>query len=112
MSSLPVLLYHSVDDDPPAWLAPYTVTRRVFAEQLDAVVDSGRVPVSAGQIVDARNGGLPLPPHAIAVTFDEGFRDFAENALPELLRRQLPVAPFVTTRALPPAHRRPLPSAA
>jgi peptidoglycan/xylan/chitin deacetylase (PgdA/CDA1 family) len=112
MSSLPVLLYHSVDDDPPAWLAPYTVTKRVFVEQLNAIVDSGRVPVSASQIVDARTGGLPLPPNAIAVTFDDGFRDFAENALPELLRRKLPVTLFVTTGALAPVNRSLLPSAA
>ncbi len=112
MTPLPVLLYHSVDDDPPAWIAPFTVSRRAFADQLDAVVDSGRVPVTAGQVIAARGGGAPLPANAVAVTFDDGFRDFADNALPPLTARSLPVTLFVTTGALAPLNRSLLPGAA
>jgi peptidoglycan/xylan/chitin deacetylase (PgdA/CDA1 family) len=112
MAPLPVLLYHSVDDDPPAWIAPFTVSRRAFADQLDVVVASGRTPVTAGQVVAARSGGAPLPAHAIAVTFDDGFRDFADHALPELVSRSLPATLFVTTGALAPLNRSLLPSAA
>src|SRR5579859_4456280 len=100
MAPLLVLNYHSVDDDPPGWIAPYTVAPRVFAEQLDAVVASGRTPVTAAQAVAARTGGRPLPADAVAITFDDGFRDFATTAWPELERRSLPGTLFVTTGAL------------
>ena len=37
---LPILLYHSVDDDPPSWIAPFTVGTRAFREQLDRIVEA------------------------------------------------------------------------
>ena len=112
MPPLPVLLYHAVHDDPPDWLAPYTVSRRTFADQLDALLASGRTPVTAGQIAAARTGGPPLPEHAIAVTFDDGYLDFLCHALPALAGRAIPVTLFVTTGALAPYNRSLLPDAA
>jgi peptidoglycan/xylan/chitin deacetylase (PgdA/CDA1 family) len=112
MPPLPVLLYHSVQDEPPGWLAPYTVTRRVFAGQLDALLASGRTLVTAGQVADARHGGPALPEHAVAVTFDDGYLDFLCHALPELLDRAIPATLFVTTGALAPHGRSLLPDAA
>jgi peptidoglycan/xylan/chitin deacetylase (PgdA/CDA1 family) len=100
MAPLLVLNYHAVDDDPPAWIAPYTVGRRAFAEQLDAVLAGGRTPVTADEVAAARTGGPPLPADAVALTFDDGFRDFAATAWPELERRSLPGTLFVTTGAL------------
>ncbi len=112
MSSLPILLYHSINDDPPEWIAPYTVTSRAFAEQLDAVVASGRTVVTADAVVAALRGGPPLPDHAVALTFDDGFRDFERTALPLLAERSLPATLFVTTGALAPLNRSVLPPAA
>ena len=112
MPPLPVLLYHSVHDDPPAWLAPYTVTRRAFAAQLDTLLASGRTPVTCAQIAAARTGGPPLPEHAVAVTFDDGYLDFLCDALPALTGRAIPVTLFVTTGALAPYGRSLLPCAA
>lgn len=112
MTPLPVLLYHAVDDDPPAWIAPFTVTPRTFAEQLDAIVASGRTPVTAGEVVTALRGGEPLPQRAVAVTFDDGFLDFERNALPALAEHALPATLFVTTGALAPLNRSVLPNAA
>ena len=112
MARLPVLLYHSVDDDPPAWIAEFTVSRQAFADQLDAVVASGRTPVTAGQVVAALTGGPPLPDRPVAITFDDGFLDFERSALPMLADRGLPATLFVTTGALAPLNRSRLPDAA
>lgn len=109
--ALPVLLYHAIDDDPPSWIAPFAVGRRAFARQLDLVAASGRKPVTAAQVVAALTGGPALPPHAVAITFDDGFRDFAHAALPELQRRSLPSVLFVTTGALGPGNESVLPAA-
>ena len=111
MSLLPILLYHSVNDDPPGWIAPFTVTRRAFAGQLDAVVASGRTVVTADAIVAALRGGPPLPDRAVALTFDDGFQDFEHTALPLLAERSLPATLFVTTGALAPLNRSVLPRA-
>lgn len=112
MPPVPVLAYHSIDDDPPGWLAPYTVGTRAFAAQLDALLDSGRVPVTAGQVAAARRGAPHLlPEHAIVVTFDDGYLDFLRRALPELTIRSIPVTLFVTTGALGLRNRSLLPAA-
>jgi peptidoglycan/xylan/chitin deacetylase (PgdA/CDA1 family) len=111
MTALPVLLYHSIDDDPPGWIAPFTVSRREFANQLDAIVGSGRVPVTSAQVITALRDGKPVPADAVVVTFDDGFRDFATAALPELIRRDIPVTLYATTGALAPMNRSLLPHA-
>jgi len=105
MRPLAVLLYHTISDDPPSWISHLAVSRRTFADQLDAIVDSGRTPVTAAQVVAARRGGPPLPPDAVALTFDDGFLDFARIVRPALAARSLPAALFVTTGALHPHNR-------
>lgn len=111
MRSLVSLLYHSVQDRPPGWIAPFTVSRRAFTAQLDAVVASGRVPVTARQVVAAARGGRALPERPVLITFDDGFADFADFALPALRERGLPPALFVTTGMLAPATATVLPRA-
>jgi hypothetical protein len=38
MSMVPILVYHAVSDNPPGWIAPYTVSPATFAAHLDLVV--------------------------------------------------------------------------
>jgi peptidoglycan/xylan/chitin deacetylase (PgdA/CDA1 family) len=111
MGPLVTLLYHSVDDRPPSWIAPFSVSRKRFDEHLDAVVASGRIPVTAQQVVAAVRGGRPLPERPVLVTFDDGFADFAQNALPALQEHALPATLFVTTGMLAPASATVLPKA-
>jgi peptidoglycan/xylan/chitin deacetylase (PgdA/CDA1 family) len=100
MSAVPILLYHSVTDDPPGWIAPFTVSPAVFASHLDVLAASGRQPLTVSQYVDGLRGAASLPPRPVLITFDDGFADFARNALPALAARQLPSTLYVTTGAL------------
>jgi peptidoglycan/xylan/chitin deacetylase (PgdA/CDA1 family) len=109
MTSVPVFMYHSVADDPPPWIAPYTVSPGAFVEQLDRLSDSGRTVIPLSQLVDAMCDGAPLPPGPAVLTFDDGYADFHHTVFPELARRGLPATLYVTTGAvngessLPPA---------
>ena len=38
---IPVLLYHSVGEQPSGWIAPFTVSRATFERHLIAEVDDG-----------------------------------------------------------------------
>jgi len=96
---VPILLYHAVTADPPAWIAEFAVTPAVFRAHLDAVVASGRQPLTVSQYTDGLNGTAPLPPRPVLITVDDGFADFAENALPALTERELPSTLYVTTGA-------------
>jgi peptidoglycan/xylan/chitin deacetylase (PgdA/CDA1 family) len=114
MNAIPVFLYHSVSDDPPSWLAPFTVTPRAFAEQLDMIADSGLRPVPLRQWAAALRGGPQPPPGSAVLTFDDGYADFASTAAPLLDARGLPATLYVTTGALKvpgqPLRRGPFPS--
>jgi peptidoglycan/xylan/chitin deacetylase (PgdA/CDA1 family) len=104
MNAVPILLYHSVSDDPPGWIAPFTVSPATFAAHLDMVVASGRVPLTVSQYADRRHEGT-LPERPVLITVDDGFADFASNALPILAERNLPSTLYVTTGALADRHR-------
>jgi len=90
-----ILMYHSVTTGYPADL--YTVSIKSLEDHirwfqhhgfrfvpLKALVESGRLvePDTAGQV---------------ALTFDDGYRDFAECALPLLVRHGLPATVFLVT---------------
>ncbi|MFE0517034.1 polysaccharide deacetylase family protein, partial [Streptomyces sp. NPDC058964] len=49
---IPVFLYHAVMDDPPSWIAEFTVRPKEFAAHLDAIADSGRTPVTISVLAD------------------------------------------------------------
>ena len=101
---VPILLYHAITADPPAWIAEFAVTPAVFRAHLDAVVASGRQPLTVSQYIDGRSGVIPLPPRPVLITVDDGFADFAGNALPALTERRCP-APCTSPRARAPASR-------
>jgi peptidoglycan/xylan/chitin deacetylase (PgdA/CDA1 family) len=97
---VPILLYHAVSDDPPAWLARWTVTPRQFAAHLDAVVAAECTALTVSELVRATTSGAALPRRPVVITFDDGFADFAAQAAPALTRRGLVSTLYVTTGAL------------
>ncbi|MZF90963.1 polysaccharide deacetylase family protein [Streptomyces sp. SID5643] len=99
MSVVPVFLYHAVSDDPPSWLAPFTVSPRDFSEQLDMIIDGGLCVVPLRRFVTALLAGSALPPRCAVLTFDDGYEDFATTVAPLLDARGLPATLYVTTGA-------------
>jgi peptidoglycan/xylan/chitin deacetylase (PgdA/CDA1 family) len=81
---VPVLLYHHVRVPPrgsgPAE-ASLTVLPSDFAEQMALLRTSGFSAVSLAEVMAARNGGA-LPAHPVVITFDDGYVDYATEALP------------------------------
>ncbi|WP_133479017.1 poly-beta-1,6-N-acetyl-D-glucosamine N-deacetylase PgaB [Cognatilysobacter segetis] len=80
-----VLGWHDIrdripDGDPDA----DAITARNFAMQLDWLRAHGYVPVTAQALRDARDGRAALPPKAVLLTFDGGYRSAYTHALPLL----------------------------
>ncbi|WP_174887077.1 polysaccharide deacetylase family protein [Streptomyces abyssomicinicus] len=98
-------------DDPPEWIAEFTVTPRRFAEHLDAVVASGRTPVTVSALADHLAGRAPLPPRPVVLTFDDGFADLPGPTAAALAGRNLTGTAYLTTGALTPSGRCLLPPA-
>lgn len=109
--AVPVLLYHAVMDDPPSWIAEFTVSPRQFAAHLDAIVASGRTPVTVGALAGHFAGRAVLPPRPVVLTFDDGFADLPGPTADALAVRGLPATAFLTTGALAPGGRSLLPPA-
>jgi len=102
--ALRVLMYHKVND---LWPNPTTVPTRAFAEQMALLGQLGYTPVSLDSVRDYYLDGAPLTPGAVLITFDDGYRDNLENALPILREHGYPAVVFVPIGYLD--DRRPLP---
>jgi peptidoglycan/xylan/chitin deacetylase (PgdA/CDA1 family) len=90
--TLRVLMYHKVND---LWPNPTTVPTAVFAEQMALLGELGYVPVSLEQVRDHYLFGAELPDGATLITFDDGYRDNLEHALPILQSYGYPAVIFV-----------------
>jgi peptidoglycan/xylan/chitin deacetylase (PgdA/CDA1 family) len=81
---LRVLTYHRVSD------------AAAFRAHMAHVAASGTV-VSAAALLEALAGGAPLPPRALMITFDDGYREVGDVAWPILRGLGLPAVLFVPT---------------
>jgi peptidoglycan/xylan/chitin deacetylase (PgdA/CDA1 family) len=91
-----VLAYHKVSADPHPFFAP--VHPNVFEQQMEFLSRCYRV-MPLMELVE-RNRTGEVPDRAVAITFDDGYRDNYENAFPILKKYKLPATIFVTTGAI------------
>ena len=95
-----ILRYHSVAEDPQAFATTigagiiHSVT--AFAQQMELLAREYH-PVTIEEIEGFLRGDRDLPRRAVAITFDDGFRDNCESAAPILARFGLRAAFYVTT---------------
>lgn len=88
-----VLTYHSISDGPP----PLCTTSQQLAEQVDFLIGLGWEPTSLRAGIDEFESVAPASlssPPRFAATFDDGYRDFADHALPVLEARGIPATLF------------------
>jgi peptidoglycan/xylan/chitin deacetylase (PgdA/CDA1 family) len=82
---LPVLMYHYVEPWPVnagEIRRNLTVRPEGFAAQMQYLHDHGYVTVSLYDLLYALTLGRPLPPKAVVLTFDDGYRDLMQYAVP------------------------------
>jgi len=101
--TLTVVMFHRVLDpaDPRAAGADpdYTVSATLFGEALAFFRQHYNV-VDLAAVRAAHVGGPRLPPHALLITFDDGWADSAQVALPALRAAGLPALIFVAADAI------------
>lgn len=89
---VPILMYHSVRERPPTTTAALAVTPGAFAEQMALLADRGFTPLPFGSLHQAPKHVKP-----VVITFDDGYADFHQHALPVLERHGFAATVFVTT---------------
>ncbi|HEY8478753.1 MAG TPA: polysaccharide deacetylase family protein [Spirillospora sp.] len=95
---VPVLLYHSVAA--PGDLSGddhWQVGVADFRKDMESVVETGRTPMTATAYADWLRAGADPAVRPVLVTFDDGFADYADVALPVLQELGLCATLFVTT---------------
>jgi peptidoglycan/xylan/chitin deacetylase (PgdA/CDA1 family) len=105
VTSLPILMYHSISDDPEPGVRSYyrvCTSPQRFREQMQWLKDNGYqgVTLSAGLAWQNQSGspGVNSELRPAALTFDDGFRDFYTHAFPALQQQK-----FLATMYLPTA---------
>jgi peptidoglycan/xylan/chitin deacetylase (PgdA/CDA1 family) len=95
--SIPILLYHSVSARPSSEAAPFAVAPDDFRRQLAHLRDQGYTATTVSELVRDLGQRAPLPERLVLLTFDDGFADFASDALPALEDFGFPATLYMTT---------------
>ncbi|HZW90774.1 MAG TPA: glycosyltransferase, partial [Myxococcaceae bacterium] len=94
---LPVLLYHHVGPARPATYPELTVSPERFERQVRWLARHGYVGICPSDWQSWRLGAGLLPDKPVLLTFDDGYGDLADFALPVLERHGFGAAVFVVT---------------
>lgn len=94
--SLSILCYHAVVDEPPPLDDFCFLHRRRFEAQMRWLAGSGLDVVALDEGVAALLAGRLRKP-SVAITFDDGFRNNVEVALPVLRRHGFPATIYLST---------------
>jgi len=86
-----ILTYHSIDDSG----SPISVSPEAFQRHVAWFASGATRIVSVADLL-----ALPEDADAIAITFDDGFKNFGEVAAPLLLQHGLPATLFIVTDAV------------
>src|SRR4051794_39451160 len=87
-ASIPILMYHQVTPQPLDCLRKYAVTVGSFAAQMAWLTLAKYTSITLDQLLDHRAGRGALPPHPVLITFDDGFQDVFDYAVPILQQRR------------------------
>ncbi len=90
-----ILMYHQVGQFPAmkTHRANYCDHRR-FAGQMAFLKRFGFRVLDLDQVLKCLRGDAPIPPRAVALTFDDGYQNFIDYALPVLEQHGFPAAVY------------------
>lgn len=96
-----ILMYHQVGEFAPmkAHRSTYCDHRR-FARQMAFLARYGYTVLSMDQVLACLRGEAPVPPKAVALTFDDGYENFYEYAFPVLKQHGFPAMVYLISGLL------------
>ena len=94
---LTVISYHEIEEPSRALIPGYAVSPTMFVRHIDWLRNNGFVFVSVDQVLSAKSGGVPLPPKAVLLTFDDGYTSVYQHAWPLLKMLKIPSVISVVT---------------
>src|SRR5579864_1919803 len=98
-----VICFHDVRDnlrahfDTSNMIDPYAVDTGTLTAIFSWLEANGYHPITVSAIEASRNGGKPLPPRSVLLTFDDGFKSHYTKVLPLLKRFRYPAVMGIVT---------------
>ena len=103
-TQVPVVAFHSIANDHDHQVRYLSLPLSIFERQLQYLQRKGFQTVSLYDIHRFLADGAPLPPRAIALTFDDGFLDNWVHAFPLLKKYGMKATVFVATDFVDPSE--------
>lgn len=97
---LPVLCYHHVGEKLPHSWPLLTVSPTVFQRQMAWLAEHRYTPIHASDWLAWLKRGTPLPEKPVLITFDDGYSDLLDHAIPVLEDRGFKATIFFVSRHL------------
>lgn len=92
-----VLMYHGIVVSAGTLEAPYCCPPELFAKHIDFLRSHQYTFITLSDIHAHINGQWKMPPKAVALTFDDGFRTVYESAFPILRQYDVPATVFIVS---------------
>lgn len=100
---VPILMYHHIRINPmpnnPVWAA-LNVSSVQLDQQFSYLSTHNYHTLTLDELSDALDGKISLPSNPIILTFDDGYRNFYENAFPLLKKYHMKAVQFVITQVV------------
>ena len=94
---IPILMYHSISDHARSRFRKFALSPVRFAEQMAFLANHHFTTLTVSQYTYARRIGAAFTGPFVVLTFDDGYADFYEAALPVLQRYNLVATLYVST---------------
>lgn len=95
-----IFLFHGVIHEDTSNVRNYTgkhILSKDFDSFLKACMANGGTPISLDQLIDHQENGTHLPEKPFSITFDDGFLNNMEVAVPILTQNEIPATFYITT---------------
>ena len=90
---IPILLYHSLTVDARPSYRPYAVDPGLFRAQMECIAETGLTTSTVSDLLAWQTADRRM----VAITFDDGFRDVIDVALPILQQNGLTATVYIVT---------------
>ncbi|MBV8099198.1 MAG: polysaccharide deacetylase family protein [Verrucomicrobia bacterium] len=98
--SLPILMYHRIATDGPPGLKQWRVSPEIFDAQMSALRRAGYQTITLAEWADALVERRPVQEKRVLLTFDDGYSDFLNAAIPALQRYDFSATMFLVAERI------------